>query len=87
MPTLVKLKPHFPTLHIQDFFQYRTIGKLAEKIEMDRQHRMIETSTNALSNGEIQDMHQPKVIRKQSVPFQLTKQYPQCVLLTGVTGF
>ncbi|WP_141444354.1 non-ribosomal peptide synthetase [Bacillus cereus] len=87
MPTLVKLKPHFPTLHIQDFFQYRTIEKLAEKIEKDRQHRTIETSTNALNNGETQNMQQSKTIRKQSVPLQLTKQYPQCVLLTGVTGF
>ncbi|HDW3057338.1 TPA: amino acid adenylation domain-containing protein [Bacillus cereus] len=87
MPTLVKLKPHFPTLHIQDFFQYRTIETLAEKIEKDRQHKKIETSTNEQNNSKTQGMQQPKIIRKPSVPFQLTKHYPQCVLLTGVTGF
>lgn len=87
MPTLVKLKPYFPTLHIQDFFKYRTIEKLAEKIEKDQQHRTIENSTNEQNSSETQGMQQPKVIRKQSVPLQLTKQYPQCVLLTGVTGF
>ncbi|WP_033693733.1 non-ribosomal peptide synthetase [Bacillus cereus] len=87
MPTLVKLKPHFPTLHIQDFFQYRTIEKLAKKIEKDTQHRTIETSTNDQNSIETQGMQQPKVIRKQSVPLQISKHYPQCVLLTGVTGF
>ncbi|HEF1856799.1 TPA: amino acid adenylation domain-containing protein [Bacillus cereus] len=87
MPTLVKLKPYFPTLHIQDFFKYRTIEKLAEKIEKDQQHRTIENSTNEQNSSETQGMQQPNVIRKQSVPLQLTKQYPQCVLLTGVTGF
>ncbi|PFT91988.1 non-ribosomal peptide synthetase, partial [Bacillus thuringiensis] len=87
MPTLVKLKPYFPTLHIQDFFQYRTIEKLAEKIEKDRQHRAIDTSTNDQNSSENYGIQQPKITRKQSVPLQLTKQYPQCVLLTGVTGF
>ena len=77
----------FSNIAYTRFFPVSNNRKISRKIEMDRQHRMIETSTNALSNGEIQDMHQPKVIRKQSVPFQLTKQYPQCVLLTGVTGF
>ncbi|MGQ0453651.1 SDR family oxidoreductase, partial [Bacillus sp. SS-TM] len=74
-------------MHIQDFFKYRTIEKLAEKIEKDQQHRTIENSTNEQNSSETQGMQQPKVIRKQSVPLQLTKQYPQCVLLTGVTGF
>lgn len=87
MPTLVKLKPHFPTLHIQDFFQYRTIEKLAEKIETDRQHREIEANINEQSSNENYDIHQPKAIRKQSIPLQISKQYPRCVLLTGVTGF
>ncbi|HDR8111928.1 TPA: amino acid adenylation domain-containing protein [Bacillus cereus] len=88
MPTLVKLKPYFPTLYIQDFFQYRTIEKLAEKIEKDRQHKTIENnSTNSQNSSETKGIQQPKVIRKQSVPLQFTKQYPQCVLLTGVTGF
>ncbi|HDR6246264.1 TPA: amino acid adenylation domain-containing protein [Bacillus cereus] len=87
MPTLVKLKPYFPTLHIQDFFQYRTIEKLAEKIEKDRQHRAIEANTNEQSSNENYDMQQPKAIRKQPIPLQISKQYPRCVLLTGVTGF
>ncbi|MCQ6307511.1 SDR family oxidoreductase, partial [Bacillus cereus] len=74
-------------MHIQDFFQYRTIEKLAEKIEKDRQHRAIDTSTNDQNSSENYGIQQPKITRKQSVPLQLTKQYPQCVLLTGVTGF
>ncbi|MEX0415557.1 amino acid adenylation domain-containing protein [Bacillus sp. C30] len=87
MPTLVKLKPYFTTLHIQDFFQYRTIEKLAEKIEKDRQHRTIEANTNEQSSNENYGMQQPKAIRKQPIPLQISKQYSRCVLLTGVTGF
>lgn len=33
MPALVKLKPLYPNLKIQDFFKYRTIEKLASHIE------------------------------------------------------
>ncbi|MGE6964104.1 amino acid adenylation domain-containing protein [Bacillus thuringiensis] len=87
MPTLVKLKPYFPTLHIQDFFQYRTIEKLSEKIEKDKQHRDIEANTNEQNNNENYDTQQPKATCKQPIPLQLTKQYPKCILLTGVTGF
>ncbi|MGG0262724.1 SDR family oxidoreductase, partial [Bacillus mycoides] len=87
MPTLVKLKPYFPTLHIQDFFQYRTIEKLAEKIEKDRQHKELEANTNEQNSNENYDTQQPKATCKHPIPLQLTKQYPQCILLTGVTGF
>ncbi|PEP89080.1 non-ribosomal peptide synthetase [Bacillus toyonensis] len=87
MPTLVKLKSYFSTLHIQDFFQYRTIEKLAEKIEKDRKRRTIETNINEKNSNEKHGIQQPKPIRKQPIPLQISKQYPRCVLLTGVTGF
>ncbi|MGQ7170095.1 SDR family oxidoreductase [Escherichia sp. R-CC3] len=54
----------------------------AEKISETEESKLCEQNSS-----ETQGMQQPKVIRKQSVPLQLTKQYPQCVLLTGVTGF
>lgn len=88
MPTLVKLKPYFPTLHIQDFFHYRTIEKLAVKIEKDRQqHKTIETKQNEQNSSENHCIQQPTPTRKQPIPLQISKKYPRCVLLTGVTGF
>ncbi|OPA10890.1 non-ribosomal peptide synthetase [Bacillus cereus] len=87
MPTLVKLKPYFPALHIQDFFQYRTIEKLAAKIEKDKQHRTIEVNTNELNSSENHGIQQLKTFRKNPISLQISKQYPQCVLLTGGTGF
>ncbi|PEO00751.1 non-ribosomal peptide synthetase [Bacillus cereus] len=87
MPTLVKLKPYFPTLHIQDFFQYRTIEKLAEKIEKDRPHKTLEISINEQNSSENHGIQQSISISKQPIPLQISKQNPQCVLLTGATGF
>ncbi|MCQ6335105.1 MULTISPECIES: non-ribosomal peptide synthetase [Bacillus cereus group] len=84
MPTLVKLKPHFSTLHIQDFFQYRTIEKLAEKIENDRHKYMtIETNPQKQSHRDDDCIQKPT----NYMPLQISKQHPQCVLLTGATGF
>ncbi|AZJ24791.1 non-ribosomal peptide synthetase (plasmid) [Bacillus wiedmannii bv. thuringiensis] len=88
MPTLVKLKPYCPTLHIQDFFQYRTIEKLAEKIENDRQKYMM-IETNQKEHNSRGNLYIPKQrpTNQNYMPLQISKQYPQCVLLTGVTGF
>ncbi|MCU5404236.1 amino acid adenylation domain-containing protein [Bacillus cereus] len=88
MPTLVKLKPYFPTLHIQDFFQYRTIEKLAEKIENDRQKYMtIETNPKEQNSNGNHCIKKQKPANQHYMPLQISKQHPQCVLLTGVTGF
>lgn len=88
MPTLVKLKPYFPTLHIQDFFQYRTIEKLAEKIENDRtKDMMIETNQKEPNNRDNRCILKQKTANQNDMPLQISKQYPQCILLTGVTGF
>ncbi|MFJ8119904.1 non-ribosomal peptide synthetase [Bacillus mycoides] len=88
MPTLVKLKPYFPTLHIQDFFQYRTIEKLAEKIENDRQkYMMIETNQKEYDSRGNRCIPKQKTTNQNYMPLQISKQHPQCVLLTGVTGF
>ena len=77
----------FSNIAYTRFFPVSNNRNISRKIEKDRQHRTIEISTNDQNSRETQGMQQPKVIRKQSVPFQLTKHYPQCVLLTGVTGF
>lgn len=88
MPTLVKLKPYFPTLHIQDFFQYRTIEKLAEKIENDRKKNiMIETNQKEHNNKSNHCIPKQKLANQNYMPLQISKQHPRCVLLTGVTGF
>ncbi|QWH64186.1 amino acid adenylation domain-containing protein (plasmid) [Bacillus mycoides] len=88
MPTLVKLKPYFPTLHIQDFFQYRTIEKLAEKIENNRPKYMrIETNQKEPNSRDPLCIPEQKPTNQNYMPLQISKQYPQCVLLTGVTGF
>ncbi|PFA86222.1 non-ribosomal peptide synthetase [Bacillus cereus] len=88
MPTLIKLKPYFPTLHIQDFFQYRTIEKLAEKIENDRQKYMtIERNQKEQNSNGNHCIKKQKTANQHYMPLQISKQYPQCVLLTGGTGF
>lgn len=86
MPTLVKLKPYFPTLHIQDFFQYRTIEKLAEKMENDR-HKYMTIGTNQKKHSSRDNHYIQKQKPTNYMPLQISKKHPQCVLLTGVTGF
>ncbi|AMO33324.1 non-ribosomal peptide synthetase [Lysinibacillus sphaericus] len=89
MPTLVKLKPYFPKLRIQDFFQYPTIEKMAKKIEKDAiqlQNNIVATvEMHKNENNTNLDKHENN--KNWDNLIQVTQQKPRCVLLTGGTGF
>ncbi|HDR6315510.1 TPA: amino acid adenylation domain-containing protein [Bacillus thuringiensis] len=88
MPALVKLKPLYPNLKIQDFFKYRTIEKLASHIE-----EMEDMSFKKEKNMNVARMeNEPKM----TPVYETTKleeceldmmNYPKAVFLTGATGY
>ncbi|TQR30873.1 amino acid adenylation domain-containing protein [Lysinibacillus sphaericus] len=88
MPTLVKLKPYFPNLRIQDFFHYRTIEKLARKIDTALQQ---ENSIGA-TVGEYKKENNIHIDKQENntkwdTLIHASQQKPRCILLTGGTGF
>jgi len=89
MPTLVKLKPYFPNLRIQDFFHYRTIEKLARKIETDV--NQLENSKVATAKEHIKEnntsIDKQENSKKWDTFIHVSQQKPRCILLTGGTGF
>ncbi|MDZ3952380.1 amino acid adenylation domain-containing protein [Bacillus thuringiensis] len=89
MPTLVRLKSHFPTLQIQDFFNYRTIEEMAEKIENDVLQREQRVAVHKESLKKEYVIHHATVESNQECGkcTSISQQSPRCVLLTGATGF
>jgi fengycin family lipopeptide synthetase D len=85
MPVLVKLKPLYANLKIQDFFKYRTVEKLADYIE-DMSDLPIEEEKECSTlciKKEMKDSNQAK-----PEEFQLdVVNHPKAVLLTGATGY
>ncbi|MDA2704712.1 amino acid adenylation domain-containing protein [Bacillus cereus] len=88
MPALVKLKPLYPNLKIQDFFKYRTIEKLASHIE-----EMEDISFKKEKNMNVACMENET---KTTPVYETTKleeceldmvNYPKAVFLTGATGY
>ncbi|WP_074625135.1 non-ribosomal peptide synthetase [Bacillus cereus] len=88
MPALVKLKPLYPNLKIQDFFKYRTIEKLASHIE-----EMEDMSFKKEKNMNVACMENET---KMTPVYETTKleeceldmvNYPKAVFLTGATGY
>ncbi len=81
---LVLLKPHFPSLKIQDFFRYRTIAALAGYVEqaVDKEVKPVRSS----SDGERgwKDLIEPPVIKGARVGQRKAMEY---VLVTGGTGY
>ncbi|MFC9541874.1 amino acid adenylation domain-containing protein [Lysinibacillus sp. NPDC056959] len=89
MPTLVKLKPYFSNLRIQDFFHYRTIEKLARKIDTDA--IQLENSIVAIAEEHKKEnnthIDKQENSKKWDTLIQVSQQKPRCILLTGGTGF
>ncbi|PFV28060.1 non-ribosomal peptide synthetase [Bacillus thuringiensis] len=88
MPALVKLKPLYPNLKIQDFFKYRTIKELASHIE-----EMEDMSSKKEKNMNVACMENET---KTTSVYERTKleeceldmvNYPKTVFLTGATGY
>ncbi len=85
---LALVKPHFPFLRIQDFFQYRTIGQMARYLaDCKRQERGKQgESGDSGRTDEIRDLHesQPRSVQQM---FDVRAVQPQMVFLTGATGY
>ncbi|MGN4128170.1 amino acid adenylation domain-containing protein [Lysinibacillus sphaericus] len=89
MPTLVKLKPYFPNLRIQDFFHYRTIEKLARKIDSDalQQENSIAATVEEHKKENNIYIDKQENSKKWDTLIQVSQQKPRSILLTGGTGF
>ncbi|GGH39623.1 non-ribosomal peptide synthetase family protein [Paenibacillus segetis] len=83
---LVMLKPQFPRLKMNDFFQYPTIEKLAERVTV-----LAQTDPNEAldkDNGEIKDLAEfPRSFYNSDllIPSKVYRQ--KHILLTGATGY
>ncbi|PFJ19175.1 non-ribosomal peptide synthetase [Bacillus cereus] len=88
MPALVKLKPLYPNLKIQDFFKYRTIEKLAYHIEeMENMSLKKERNIN-VACMENETKTTPVYERTKLEECELDRvNYPKTVFLTGATGY
>ncbi|PGR94288.1 non-ribosomal peptide synthetase [Bacillus pseudomycoides] len=88
MPVLVKLKPLYPNLKIQDFFKYRTIEKLAHHIE-DMSNLQIKEDTTSNDLRVKNDIADIQTYNKTELheSFKDVVEYPKTILLTGATGY
>lgn len=80
---LVILKPHFPELKINDFFQYRTIADLSRRIEQLK----LEASGvfhSAQADGKISVLEEHPMLVDGWI---CNAEQPSAVLLTGGTGY
>lgn len=81
---LVLLKPRFPEIGINDFFECRTIEKLAERAE--RLSGTADGSRKAYVGGEVIPLDEhPAVLGQASAESRHDR--PSAVLLTGATGY
>lgn len=81
---LALLKPHFTNLRINDFFTYKTVEQLAERVEVLAEES--QGSRNNSSITSITDLNEHPVYLKnrKSLP---KYEGPKHVLLTGATGY
>ncbi|MGE7624072.1 amino acid adenylation domain-containing protein [Viridibacillus sp. NPDC096237] len=88
MPVLVKLKPLYPNLKIQDFFKYRTLEKLAHHIEgMNNLPIKDEKEYNTpCIETEIRDTNVYNKTKLEEFQIDVVD-HPKIVLLTGATGY
>jgi nucleoside-diphosphate-sugar epimerase len=87
---LVHLKPHCPSLSIQDLFQYKTIGQLVERMERLRREEQLrpeEQSVPSAARGEsVKVLSEfPRFASSYSAVGEVRE--PECILLTGATGY
>ncbi|PFL90852.1 non-ribosomal peptide synthetase [Bacillus cereus] len=88
MPALVKLKPLYPNLKIQDFFKYRTIEKLASHIEEKEDISFKKEKNMNVACMENETKTTPVYERTKLEECELDMvNYPKTVFLTGATGY
>ncbi|MCE0554970.1 SDR family oxidoreductase [Bacillus thuringiensis] len=88
MPALVKLKPLYPNLKIQDFFKYRTIEKLASHIEEmeDISFKKEKNMNVACMENETKTTRVYETTKLEECELDMVN-YPKAVFLTGATGY
>ncbi|WP_242313819.1 non-ribosomal peptide synthetase [Bacillus cereus group sp. BfR-BA-01355] len=88
MPALVKLKPLYPNLKIQDFFKYRTIEKLASHIEEmeDMSFKKEKNMNVACRENETKTTPVYETTKLEECELDMVN-YPKAVFLTGATGY
>ncbi|MCU7668197.1 non-ribosomal peptide synthetase [Bacillus thuringiensis] len=88
MPALVKLKPLYPNLKIQDFFKYRTIEKLASHIEEmeDMSFKKEKNMNVACMENETKTTPVYETTKLEECELDMVN-YPKAVFLTGATGY
>lgn len=83
MSILVLLKPHYPKLGINDFFTYKTVAKLATRVE--ELNKESDDTNLITTSGEIIDLNEyPNCINSQ---IKSINSKPGNILLTGSTGY
>lgn len=83
---LMLLKPHYPELKINDFFQYRTVEALSARISQLMQQQSSASQRAAVITGPAVPLEeQPPIpsIPRSGAGFK----EPKAVLLTGATGY
>ncbi|MED0669707.1 amino acid adenylation domain-containing protein [Aneurinibacillus aneurinilyticus] len=81
---LVLLKPHFPSLKIQDFFRYRTIAALAKYVEQAAEKEMKPVRSLADRKHGYKDLIEPPALKGARVEHRKAMEH---VLVTGGTGY
>lgn len=82
---LVILKPHFPNLKINDFFQYRTLHALSSRIEQLQAEEQPTIASSSYTGPIIPLEEHPSLPTAEGV--ELSFKAPSAVLLTGSTGY
>ncbi|CAI6084186.1 non-ribosomal peptide synthetase [Cohnella sp. JJ-181] len=82
---LVLLKPRLPDIGINDFFECRTIEKLAERAEQLKSKAA--GSRKAYVGGEVIPLEEHPAVLGQASASAVRHSSPAAVLLTGATGY
>ncbi|WP_172844433.1 non-ribosomal peptide synthetase family protein [Tumebacillus algifaecis] len=83
LPCLVKLKPYYPTLTIQDFYKHPTVAELELRIAQDA---ACEIALTQFEQFIVQTAEGAAAGKKEAV-CRLKLQKPNVVFLTGATGY
>ncbi|ARU63210.1 hypothetical protein CBW65_21185 [Tumebacillus avium] len=83
LPCLVKLKPYYPTLTIQDFYKHPTVAELELRIAQDAACEIALTHFEQL----LVQTAEGAAAGKKKAASRLKLQKPNVVFLTGATGY
>ncbi|MFB5267552.1 amino acid adenylation domain-containing protein [Paenibacillus enshidis] len=84
---LVLLKPHYPDLKINDFFQYRTVKALSAHIGQLKVEKLQTVEQSVVLTGPAIPLEEHPQIPQRVGNTEISFQDPKTVLLTGATGY